>query len=350
MPDAYSYTTQYPDLTILPKYLSKRAILTLLPNLELYKFGREAMVAGGNGKECYIPAFVDDTLSDAKVASEGTHPTVRVLDADRITGTLVEHADAIGFGRFLWNTKSVPLLEEATKQLMVSIGKSWESVIKGVIEQEGKAPWVVGDVSDYNATKSVFPPGVSDGALLTPQAFSAASTILAQNNNPGFEEFGGMYGAVIHPVGAHHLKSYVSQTSTNAGLSFRADSMNRMDMFRGRPKMELFNVVIYESPFSPRTVATATVEFGFSNSAAGYVGFVFAPEAFAVSPLSVSKPEIIMHGFGSAGTKDPANQDATIAAYAPFIAFTGTGATDEPDLLGKRMVFLTHGDTLSTAP
>ncbi len=329
---AYSLSTSGPDYALLSIFLSNKALLTLLPNLELYQYGREAVVPEGAGKEIYLPRFFDRSTAAGSLAESTTSATIvtSAMSAATLTGNLVEYGKAIGLGRFLWSTKNLPLLEEATKQLMVSIGKAWESDIQVVICSNA----TMSAASTVRAGGGI-DGSVTEGLSLKPRAISEASTILANKFNPGFTEFGGAYGGVISPTGKHHL---LVNTSSGTQISFEQQSMNMTSSFRNSVMGNLFNVRLSVSAFSTKFVHAT---HGMSESNSGILNYIFAPEAFAVAPLAVARPEIILHGFGSGGVSDPLNRRATIGAYGVFDSFT-----DVTNVLAVRAIHLVHGITL----
>lgn len=332
-----------PDFSLLEKYLEKKAVLTLLPNLELYQFGREAIVPSNTGREIFAPYWQDGIATNAApVRTETAAIGVSAMSALNVSGNLSEYAKAVGFSRMLWQTKSLPILEEATKQLMHSLARGWENRIQSIISDMGPLSansWLAGDrTTVYNS--------VANGTFTRASVFSLAAAKLASNFNPGYAEFGGRYGAVIHPIVADQLRTNTSGAGGGAvRLTFEQQSMNMTNVFRNNAIGDLFGCRLFESPFSAKGINRSS-DAGMSDGAGngGYLNYVFAPEAFFVAPLANARPEIILHGFGSGGTSDPANRLSTLAVYGVFEAFTySTGS-----VRAKRMIAICSGDSTAT--
>ena len=299
-------------MSLLSRFLERKAVLTLLPNLELYQWGREAIVPAGEGIEVYAPYFVDQSDSAGSLA-EATALANSNMSAGNFSGTLAEYPKSFEFTRFFWSTKSIPILAETTRQLMVSIAKGWESKIQSVISDGGPmsaASWVSPDTATTYTN-------IKESTKIKAGALSKASKVLASKYVPGYQHLAGEYAGVFHPNATHHLRTNLSG---GTHISPESQSMNMTDMFRRKTAGSLFNIRIHESAWSAKSIYEIN---GMSEGCSGYLNYIFGPESFFVSPLANGRPEIIMHGFGSGGSSDPANRKATLAAYSVFTAFAG---------------------------
>ena len=323
-------------ISLLELYLAKKAVLTLLPSLELYQFGREAIVPANGGREIFVPFWIDD-FTAAGVLTEGTAVVTSDLVACSVSGMLSEYGMAAGFSRLLWQTKSLPILEEATKQLMQSLARGWEDRIQTAISATdtiSALSWLAGDrTTAYNEVLAT--------TMMKASVFSKAASMLASGNNPGYAEYGGRYAAVIHPISKDQLATNIS---ANLHLQMTQQSMNQTGIFRNNVIGDLFGCRIFESPYSAKSIADASGGMSDKTDATGFLSYVFAPEAFFVAPLANARPEIILHGFGSAGSSDPTNTLSTLAAYGVFDAFTYVLGSDR----AKRMIWIASGNSQAT--
>ena len=314
-------TRSGPTPGLLESYLEKKSIRTLMNVLELYQFGREAIVPSNAGRAVYAPYFRDDTAA-AGIIDESVALNLSGMSALTVSGNMSEYVKGFGFGRLLLATKAISLIEEGTAQLMNAVGRSWEDNILGAISNAdalSAASWVAGDrVTAYN--------NVLNTTIMKASAFSKAAAILENKFNVGYTEFGGAFGAVVSPVHADHLRVNIN-TGTTSGMArninFESQSMGRTGVYKNNVLGNLFNVRISVSQHSALSLTQGTN--GMSTNAAQSTGrqaMVFAPESFFVAPLEAARPEIILHGLGSAGSSDPANRLASLTAYGVFDAFT----------------------------
>lgn len=323
-------TTSGPDFSLLEKYLQKKAALTLLPNLELYQFGREAIVPPGSGKEVFAPRWFDASTATGSVAESAAVGTSD-MSAGNYSGSLLEYPKAFKFSRFLWATKSLPMLEETTKQLVVSNAKAFESRIQDVISTASTLSDNGMLLSPTGGTE-IATKDVAETSRLKARVLSTARTKLINKYNPGFTEFGGNFAGVFHGNATHDLRTNLSGGAT---LTLERSSMNITAPFRGNMIGDLFNIRIFESSWSAKAIHATN---GMSESNSGYLNYIFAPEAFYVAPLATARPEIILESFETAKL-DAARRFATLAVYQVFDAFKGDRV--------NRMVQIPVGATLT---
>ncbi len=337
-------TRSGPTPGLLEQYLEKKAIRTLLNVLELYQFGREAIVPSNAGRAVFAPYFRDDSAA-AGVIDESVGLTLSGMSALTVSGNMSEYVKGFGFGRLLLATKAISLIEEGTGQLMNSVGRAWENNILGAIsncDALSAAAWLAGDrVTAYGS--------VLNTTIMKASAFSKAAAILEGNLNVGYTEFGGAFGAVVSPIHADHIRVNIN-VGTNSGmarnLNFESQSMGRTGVYKNNVLGNLFNCRISVSAHSAKSVAfNVSGMSNVSTQSTGRQAMVFAPESFFVAPLEAARPEIILHGLGSAGSADPANRLASLTAYGVFDAFTNdtirasrlvaiVAGTTDPSLLG----------------
>lgn len=313
----HTMTTGTQRYSFLTKYMRRRALVTLQPNIELFRFGVEAIVPGGEGTHVFAPFYYDRSQA-AGTFHESAIPGASAMSGHFFSASLAIFERVFRFTRHFWGTKTLTsMLEETTTQLTVSLAKGYEGAIQGVISNGATMSaisWVAADGATAYAS-------VLDTTLLKARAFSIARKILRKRNCGGYSSLNNRFAAVINPTGVHHLT-----TALSGGLQLTMEraSMNNTDAFRTAMVGDLFNCRIIESEYSSKAVFATN---GMSAANSGYLGYVIAPGAFFVSPLAVAMPSVVIQGFGSGGsTGDPTNKIASIAVTGTFAAFKGPAA------------------------
>lgn len=285
-----------PDLddTQLSNVLVKR----LLPTLRAYHDGQKTLLKKGHGTTVEWAKF-NSLTDDLTAIAEGVPPDTEPLVPEIITATAKQYARAIKLtdvliqrGRLKCKAEAIKLLNEIGRKMIDSLT---------VAELTKASKKFYGD----NKTETT----LTANSVLKESDIERAFVYLSSNDVHKFED--GTYHALITPKSASDIRKMQSfidkskyQDPNGRGLKY-----GEIGQLGGFTFIETTNI--------------PAVEVGSGKIPANRV-ILYGVDAYGVVDVegqgSNGKPSIITKGLGSAGTKDPADQEATVAMKFMYVS------------------------------
>jgi N4-gp56 family major capsid protein len=271
----------------------------LLPELVYMKWGEKKNIPKRHGATAQWRRLNTLAVSTTAV-TEGVTPDAVNLDISAITATVQTYGNWTKISEFLDLVGLDPLLTEASELMGENAGESIDTIIRDIIYAGTNVQYAAGRASRVLVTSA---------DKITALEILRARRTLKRNrvkpiNIPGR---GKGYIAFVHTDVATDLMQmpeWVKANVENAKSDFQDGIIGKM---YGVYFIEVDNGVKY-------TGAGA-------SSADVYATLFVGRGAYGVPDVEgSSKPEIIVHGAGSAGTADPLNQFNTVAWKAVFAA------------------------------
>lgn len=278
-----------PDLddTQLSNVLIKR----LLPTLRAYHDGQKTILKKGYGTTVEWAKF-NSLVDDLTAIAEGVPPESEPLVPEIITAQAKQYARSIKLtdilmqrGRLKCKAEAIKLLNEIGRKMIDSL--TIESLLKATNKFYGD------NKTDSNLTVN---------SVIKESDIEKAFVFLSSNDAYKFED--GTYHALVTPKMASDIRKMQnfidkSKYQDPSGKGFKFGEIGQLN---GITFLETTNI--------------PTVEIGSSKIKCNQL-ICYGVDAYGVVDVegqgSNGKPSIITKGLGSAGTKDPADQEATVA-------------------------------------
>lgn len=281
------------------EYYQRVMLERLLPELHYMKYGEKKNIPKNAGATTSFRRLNSLAVSTTAL-TEGVTPDGVNLDITKVTATVSEYGNWTKISEFLNLTGLDPLMTEVAELMGENAGESIDTIVRDII---------------YAGTNVIYANGKADRASLTATDKITALDILKvrralrRNKVKPITLPGGGKGylAFVHTDVAMDLM----QTQEWKDQNTYVDTKNREDGVLGKMYgiyfMEVDNGVKYAGQGSGGADVFATLFIGKG--------------AYGVPDIEgSSKPEIIVHKAGSAGTADPLNQFNTVAWKCAFTA------------------------------
>lgn len=278
-----------PDLddTQLSNVLIKR----LLPTLRAYHDGQKSLLKIGHGTTVEWAKFnsLDDDITEIE---EGIPPESEALVPEIIRKQAKQYARSIKLTDILMQRGRLKCKAEAIK-LLNEIGRKMIDSLTISVMVNATNKFYGGDKTDSTLTANSY---------ITEDDVEKALVFLSDNNVSRFED--GTYHALVTPKMASDIRKMPNfeakaKYQDPSGKGFRLGEIGQLNGFTF---LETTNI--------------PTVEIGTSKIKCNQL-ICYGVDAYGVVDVegqgSQGKPSVITKGLGSAGTKDPANQEATVA-------------------------------------
>jgi len=302
-------TTTTGNLTeFLPQWWDARLAENLFPHLLLFNFGERRRVPRASGNSIKIPRPQRKNVVGAAPA-QGTALLASALSAQTVSGTMTKFAGAYEFSDLILMTGLSDSVEMAVRLLAKDLGREMDDHIRDqlsgsqAVEVDSGGETTVG-----SASANVF-----TGDIITQKTIARAVAELDAENNSRWP--GSIYPAIIHPLQQYDL---FTNLSANAWVQINQGSTDRaLSMLYEGALGDLYGGRIWTS-----TNSVSKLNTGFSTVASGYRSFMIAPQAYFVTDVDsdLGTAETIVKPLGSAGSADPDNSLATVAAKVFFTA------------------------------
>lgn len=271
----------------------------LLPELVYMKYGEKKNIPKRHGATAQWRRLNSLAVSTTAV-TEGVTPDGVNLDITAITATVQTYGNWTKISDFLDLVGLDPILTEASELMGENAGESVDTIIRDLIFAGTNVQYAGGRASRATVTAT--------DKITALEILRARRTLkrnrVKQVNIPGR---GKGYLAFIHTDVATDLM----QTDEWKRANIDNNTKNFEDGIIGK----LYGVYFIEVDNGVKYAGAG------ASSADVYATLFFGRGAYGVPDIEgSSKPEIIVHGAGSAGTADPLNQFNTVAWKAVFAA------------------------------
>lgn len=271
----------------------------LLPELVYMKYGEKKNIPKRHGATAQWRRLNTLAVSTTAV-TEGVTPDAVNLDISAITATVQTYGNWTKISEFLDLVGLDPLLTEASELMGENAGESIDTIIRDIIYAGTNVQYANGRASRVTVTAT--------DKITALEILRARRTLkrnrVKQVNIPGR---GKGYIAFIHTDVATDLM----QTDEWKRANIDNDTKSFEDGIIGKMYGVFFVEVDNGVKYAAAGAASADV----------YATLFIGRGAYGVPDVEgSSKPEIIVHGAGSAGTADPLNQFNTVAWKSVFAA------------------------------
>lgn len=295
----YNATTGVNALTAEQAEFYQDAMLErLLPELFFMKYGQKKNIPANAGASTSF-RLLNSLAVKTDAITEGVTPDGVNLDIKKIVGTVQEYGNYTKISEFISMTGLDPLLTEAAQLMGENAGESMDQIVRDILA----------------AGTNVMTAGAKARTALTASDKITGMDILRIRRNlkrnkvkplnvPG----GGKgYIAFVHTDVATDLM----QTQEWKDQNTYVDNKNREEGIIGK----MYGVYFLE--------ADNAVKFAGAGASGAdvYATIVIGKDAYGIPDIQgSSKPKIIVHKAGSAGSADPLNQFNTVAWKSAFTA------------------------------
>ncbi len=303
----YNATSGVNTLTAEQAEFYQRTMLErLLPELFFMKYGEKKNIPKNSGAVTSFRRLNSLAVSTTAI-TEGVTPDGVNLDITKINATVSEYGNWTKTSEFINMVGLDPLLTETSELMGENAGESMDIIVRDTIAAGTNVLYANGK----SARNTILPDD-----KITALDILKARRILKRNKIKPINVPGGGKGylAFIHTDVATDLM----QTQEWKDMNTYVDTKNREDGVLGK----LYGIYFLEADNAPKWVgAGADIDgAGAGTTMADVFGTVFIGKgAYGVPDVEgSSKPEIIVHRAGSAGTADPLNQFNTVAWKSAF--------------------------------
>lgn len=285
-------------------YYERLLLKRLLPKLEFARWGEKKPIPRNEGATVNFrrfegfPTLPAVTTPNLTGTNEGTVPADSPLTISVVTATVQGYGAVMRFSDFLDMAAIDKVITEATEVLTEHAGISVDLIIRNVVQAGTNVYYVNGRTARNQIVAS---------DVLTGLDIRKARRAMKAHNVPPID--GRNYIALVHPYVAYDLMSDPAWTNANqyAGAE---------NIFAGELG-KLYGIRFIETTNAPKWTGAG----GGSPAADVYGTIILGQGAYAVPDIAgSSKPEVIYHPFGSGGTSDPLNQQATVGWKAYLAA------------------------------
>ncbi|MET3699518.1 N4-gp56 family major capsid protein [Bacillus oleivorans] len=303
----YNATTGVNALTAEQAEFYQRTMLErLLPELFFMKYGEKKNIPKHAGATTSFRRLNSLAVSTTAI-TEGVTPDGVNLDITKINATVSEYGNWTKISEFINMVGLDPLLTEASELMGENAGESMDIIVRDIIAAGTNVLYANGKASrgTINTTDKI-------SAL---DILKARRTLKRNKVKPISLPGGGKgYLAFIHTDVATDLM----QTTEWKDQNTYVDTKNREDGVLGK----MYGIYFLEADNAPKWAsAGADIDGAGAGTALAdvYGTIIIGKGAYGVPDVEgSSKPEIIVHKAGSAGTADPLNQFNTVAWKSAF--------------------------------
>jgi len=297
---APTITTGIP--AFIPNYWDSVLGQNLYPNLFLYGFGTKRTVPSNFGVSIKIPRLKKQNIVAVR-ATEGAIVGTCPLSSQFVSGTLKQFAGAYKHSDIVIMTALSDVVELSLRDIARDLAKQMDTHVRDVLSGIGTRIGGGGALATSVATANT----IKASDLLK------AVVLLEGAENPRPPD--GHFPFIAHPYQTYSLQTSLTGNSwleINKSTSDTAlANLYRSEIGR------LFGARVLTSTNMKRSLTGLQ---GISNGASGFIGYMFAPDAYYVTEISEMTAKTFIKPLGSAGTADPANQQASVAAKVFFTA------------------------------
>jgi N4-gp56 family major capsid protein len=296
----YNATASVNALTAEQAEFYNRTMLErLLPELFFMKYGEKKNIPKHNGAVTSFRRLNSLAVSTTEI-TEGVTPDGVNLDIAKVSATVKEYGNWTKISEFINMVGLDPLLTEASELMGENAGESMDIVVRDVIAAGTNVLYAAGRASRVT---------VANTDKITALDILKARRTLKRNKVKPISLPGGGKGflAFIHTDVATDLM----QTAEWKDQNTYVDTKNREDGVLGK----MYGIYFLEADNAPKYAGAG------ATGADVYGTIIIGKGAYGVPDVEgSSKPEIIVHKAGSAGTADPLNQFNTVAWKSAFTA------------------------------
>lgn len=294
----YNNTTGVNQLTAEQAEFYQRTMLErLLPELFFMKYGEKKNIPKNSGATTSFRRLNSLAVSTTAI-TEGVTPDGVNLDITKISATVSQYGNWTKISDFINMVGLDPLLTEASELLGENAGESMDIIVRDIIAAGTNV--LFANSKGSRAT-------IAAADKITALDILKARRTLKRNKVKPIAVPGGGKGylSFIHTDVATDLM----QTQEWKDQNTYVDTKNREDGLLGK----LYGVYFLEADNAPKWAGAG--DLGADVYGTLYIG----KGAYGVPDVQgSSKPEIIVHKAGSAGTADPLNQFNTLAWKSAF--------------------------------
>lgn len=279
------------------EFYNRTMLERLRPELFFMKYGEKKNIPKHNGAVTSFRRLNSLAVSTTSI-TEGVTPDGVNLDISKISATVAEYGNWTKVSEFINMVGLDPLLTEAAELMGENAGESMDIIVRDIISAGTNVLYANGKAS--RATVAVTDKITALDILKARRALkrNKVKTISLPSGGKG-------YLAFIHTDVATDLM----QTAEWKDQNTYVDTKNREEGILGK----MYGIHFLEADNAAKFV-------GAGATAADVYATVFIGKgAYGVPDVEgSSKPEMIVHKAGSAGTADPLNQFNTIAWKSAF--------------------------------
>lgn len=293
-------TTLHQTGSLLNDVQMQEALLEeFYPKLTAYKFGQKAVLKDNGGTQVAWLGFEKLDTTNAKVTVEGKAPDPKKLVPYEITGTVEQYVLGVTFTDRLLKRGKVKCQAVAIDRISKGAAKVTDDKIVGVLTGNDVPKIFGGGLKKAALTKTAYP---------TEADFEKAYLYLATKEG---ETYDGYFICLIDSFMASEVRKFQSFVDKSKYADNKLLDKNEIGTLKGFRFIETNNIPTVEVTGASSTQVTCHQAIMFGYDAYGVVD---------VEGESAGKPRIIQKGLGSAGTKDMADQEASVAAKWEFTA------------------------------
>ena len=294
----YNATTGVNALTAEQAEFYQRTMLErLLPELFFMKYGEKKNIPKNSGAVTSFRRLNSLAVSTTAI-TEGVTPDGVNLDITKINATVSQYGNWTKISDFIDLVGLDPLLTEASELMGENAGESMDIIVRDII--------AAGTNVLYANSKADRVSIAATDKITALDILKARRTLKRNKVKPISLPSGGKgYLAFIHTDVATDLM----QTQEWKDQNTYVNTKNREDGVLGK----MYGIYFLEADNAPKFAGQG------ATGADVYGTIIIGKGAYGVPDVEgSSKPEIIVHKAGSAGTADPLNQFNTVAWKSAF--------------------------------
>lgn len=279
------------------EFYNRTMLERLKPELFFMKYGEKKNIPKHNGAVTSFRRLNSLAVSTTSI-TEGVTPDGVNLDISKISATVSEYGNWTKISEFINMVGLDPLLTEAAELMGENAGESMDIIVRDIISAGTNVLYANGKASRVTVAAADKITAIDILKARRALKRSKVKTIAVPGGGKG-------YLAFIHTDVATDLM----QTQEWKDQNTYVDTKNREEGILGK----LYGIYFLEADNAAKFT-------GEGATAADVYGTVFIGKgAYGVPDVDgSSKPEMIVHKAGSAGTADPLNQFNTIAWKSAF--------------------------------
>lgn len=297
---SYNTGTGVNQLTAEAAEFYQRTMLErLMPELFFMKYGEKKNIPKNNGAVTSFRRLNSLDVSTTAL-TEGVTPDGVNLDITKISATVSQYGNWTKISEFINLVGLDPLLTETAELMGENAGESMDVIVRDII--------AAGTNVLYANSKADRVSIAATDKITAVDILKARRALKRNKVKPITLPGGGKgYLAFIHTDVATDLM----QTTEWKDQNTYVDNKNRQDGVLGK----MYGIYFLEADNAPKFAGEG------ATGADVYGTIIIGKGAYGVPDVEgSSKPEIIVHKAGSAGTADPLNQFNTVAWKSAFTA------------------------------
>lgn len=277
------------------EYYQDAMLDRLTPELQLMNYGQKKNIPKNKGAKTSFRRLNSLAVSTTAL-TEGVTPDGVDLDITSINATVQEYGNWTKISEFINMTGYDPLLTEVSQLMGENAGESMESIVRDMVGAGTNVMYAAG-VASRNLVA---------GKITALDVLKVRRT-LKRNKVKPIKLPNGKSGYLWF---AHtDVITDLMQTDEWKAVNTYVNNSNLVEGTAG----ELYGIYFVEYDLASKVVGAG------ASSADVYLNVVIGDGAFGVPDIQgSSKPQIIVHAAGSAGTADPLNQFNTVAWKSAF--------------------------------